>query len=641
MMAIRIGLLVAGAAVLVGVWGACGGDGPEKAAKGQPSPFTGQRSDPAEQIIQAQASLRETPRDIELDAFIEGLDLKASFGERSEEIIEQWRKTRIEAARGLERTHAQVKSPGLAAPSLQYTPDPSFMEGLFGGFFASWLDEFTAKGASEQKQQTRGGTEEGPTTSTTSTLDETMELSANGSRVTAVLHWIYHTKTVDKATGATLLEAAEDRKMTGVIDVCPSGAGLVPASLDSAIKHVAVKSSGTSTTLILTTNSTFSGQVSDQAILVGVDQETKTSITGPFGSATGTLSVAGRRSSATTDGDAGGRGLAVLELGQAGAYMYNAQGSDPYEEAQTLWRHGRCVMVRAYGVETPVRVAEQDIAMHKENAPAGRDEEFEVTLRHRFGGDTLSQPVEAMIATGAGELDPERIDPAPGEVTYTAVQEGETRVRLQSTSKRGIGTLVLRFETKPAMWKGTVTYTYIFSGRADYGGGYGSSSTETIDATVRVAEGEPGSWSGQYTGNGQETRCVYSVNDVGQGSATGNAWLKVTDFDARIYGETFEDRQTEDDATVNVEIQDGAYRIDLSGSIEYEKETTYSYPGGCGPPPGPSHTTTSEGRHSISASGKGRVDPEDPDTFTGSETQETQYGFGRATATLSWNLTRS
>jgi hypothetical protein len=191
------------------------------------------------------------------------------------------------------------------------------------------------------------------------------------------------------------------------------------------------------------------------------------------------------------------------------------------------------------------------------------------------------------------------------------------------------------------MWKGTVTYTYTFSGSADYGGGYGSSNTETIDATARVAEGEPGSWSGQYTGNGQETRCVYSVKDVGQGSATGNAWLKVTDLDALIYGETFEDRQTEDDATVNVEIQDGAYRIELSGSIEYEKETTYSYPGGCGPPPGPSQTTTSEGRHSISASGKGKVDPEDPDTLTGSQTQETDYGFGRATATLSWNLTRS
>lgn|GEM_PF-3488840 len=616
------GFLASGTIVVLGLSGGCGGGGAEESA---------------DEIAEAQASLRETPRDVELDAFIEGLDLKASFGERSEEIIEQWRNTRIEAARGLERARAQTgRGPGLAAPSSQYTPDPSFMQGLFGWFFASWLDELTQKGGSGRKQQTRGGTEEGQTTSTTSTLDETVELSASGSRVTAVLHWVYHTKTVDKATGATLLEAAEDRTMTGVIDVCPSGEGLVPASLDSAIKHVAVKSGGSSTTLILTTNSAFSGHVNDQAILGGVDQETKTSITGPFGTATGALSVARGTWSPTYGGNAGGRGLAVLELGQAGAYMYGADGLDPYEEAQRLWRNGRCVVVQAYGVETPVRVAEQETALHRENVPVGREEEFEVTLRHRFGGDTLSQPVEAMIATGEGELDPERLDPAPGEVTYSTGQEGETRVRLQSTSKRGIGTLVLRFETRPAKWKGTVTYTYTYSASAYDGGGYGSSRTESIDVTARVAEGEPGSWSGQYTGNGQETRCVYSVEDVGQGSAAGNAWLNVSDSDAGIYSESIEGRQTEDDATVGVEISDGAYRIDLYGSIEYEAQTTYSYPGGCGPPPAPSHTTTSEGRWSISASGKGTVDPEDPDTLRGSETQ----GLGGGTVTISWNLTR-
>ena len=625
--------------VLLGLAGACGGDTPENNAGGSTPESAGQPAGPVEEIIQAQASLRATPRDVELDALIDHMDLEASFGDRSQEIIDQWRKTRIEAARSLEHAITRTgRVPGLAAPSPQYTPDPSIMQGLFPYRFATWLDELTAKGGSDQAQQTKGGTEEGPTTRTTTVLDETFQISGNGSRATASLQWVYHTKTVDKATGATLLEADEDRMMSGTIDVCPTTAGLVPASLDSAIEHVAAKNGGAQTKFILKTNSMFSGQVNDQAILGTVDQEIKTSISFPSGIVTGALSVSGGKSSVTFGGDASGTGLAVLELGQASMYMSGADGLDPYDEAQRLWRHGRCVVVQAYGAETPIRVAEQDIAQHLEKTAVGREAKFEVTLRHRFGGGTLNQPVEATLAVGAGELDPARIDAPPGEISYTAVSEGETRARLESTSNRGIGTLVLRFEIKPARWAGTVKYTFTYDESADYGGGYGSSRTETTDVTARFDEGEPGSWSGQYTVYVQETSCGKSRKTEGEGSAAGNAWLSVSDSDAGIYGESLEGRQTEDDATVGVEIGDGAYRISLQGSVKYEEQTTYSFPGDCGQPGTESHSSTSGGRRSISASANGKVDPKNPDTLSGSDIQQVPSG---GTVTISWALTRS
>ncbi len=529
---------------------------PAGSAEGSPTASPGQPAGSASEIAEAQASLRKTPRDVELDALIESIDLRASFGERSEEIIDQWRKTRIEAARGLERASAQTgRVPGLAAPSPQYTPDPSLMQGQFVYVFATWLDKLTdkgsswldglnARGGSGEAQQTRGGTEEGPTTKTTTVLDETFRVSASGSRPTMFMRWVYHTKTVDKATGATVLEADEDRTMTGAIDVCPTEAGLVPASLDSVIEHVAAKNGGAQTNLIFKTNSTFSGHVSDQAKLDNVDQEIKTSVSFPSGIVTGALSSSGGKSSATFGGTASGQGLAVLELGQA-SLMAGADGLDPYEEAENLWRHGRCVVVQAYGVETPVRVAEQEMAAHREEAAVGQEAKFDVTLRHRFGGGTLNQPVEATLATGAGELDPTRVDAPPGKISYTAVSQGEARARLQSTSNRGIGTLVLVFETKPAKWTGTITsVTTSQTSHSTQGEGGASSSlrTETSKFEFQITEPEEDTQdsAGTYRSNGsssynmQSNSTSYNTRNCGgegirrlttttKGSASGSA----------------------------------------------------------------------------------------------------------------------
>jgi hypothetical protein len=122
-----------------------------------------------------------------------------------------------------------------------------------------------------------------------------------------------------------------------------------------------------------------------------------------------------------------------------------------YQSAQKLWRNGRCVMVTApgYNAETPIEVASQQKSQHDEEVDVSSETKFAVNLKHRFAGGALSQPVTAALTNGAKTLEPGRLGSVPAALTYKAPDEEDKQAtaELKSTSKRGIGTLVLSFHT--------------------------------------------------------------------------------------------------------------------------------------------------------------------------------------------------
>jgi hypothetical protein len=81
-----------------------------------------------------------------------------------------------------------------------------------------------------------------------------------------------------------------------------------------------------------------------------------------------------------------------------------------------------------------------------------------VNLKHRFDGGSLSQPVSAALTGGGKKLEPSRLESVPSQLTYTAPdeQDKQASAKLQTTSKRGIGSLVLDFHTGGAL---TLTIT--------------------------------------------------------------------------------------------------------------------------------------------------------------------------------------
>ncbi len=461
-------------------------------------PTAAPSADGIDGITRAEASLRATPRDVEFEAFIANVGLQTAFGARADEILDQLRKTRAAAALGLGRSSARGR-PGLAAPVLVTGPEAVLvgMPGAFTVLFGALLDRLTAEGrGGQQPRKTSSSTEEGPTSRTTTVLNQTVDATVNGSRVQIVMHWTYQTATTDKASGATLVDTTDDRTIVGVIDVCPSAAGLVPGSLDSHMQSVAAVQSGSNTTRTTTTSSTFSGQVDDRAALGQVVQVGQTSSTwsgggaGSSGSLTGTLSGAGAM---TFDGDRSGTGAAFLGVVQAALVMYGPGGV--YGEAEKLWRNGRCVMVTApdYSVETPLKVSEQEKQQHDEEVDVDSETKFSVSLKHRFGGGALSFPINAELTSGDKKLEPSKLS-GSGSLAYKAPAEPEKNAiaQLKSTSKRGIGTLVVGFHTVgkhlKLSIKGTLRqpfgpFTYVANisiGPADF---------QKVDATAREATG--------------------------------------------------------------------------------------------------------------------------------------------------------
>ena len=338
----------------------------------------------------------------------------------------------------------------------------------FAKTLAKSLDELTRQAGTKQSvPEPYSRSEEGPTASTTTRLNVSNVMSSAGSRVTLTMFWTYHMASRDKTSGAMLVEITEERTMVGAIDVCPDLSGSVLASLNVRGTAVALVG-GATTTQSLTTRSDFVGTVDDQAALRVVSQVLKDETS--WESASGNGRYSGSMSGAYASGEKGFVGrfeerslsFTLDASGDSGAETA-AQKSllssfvldgfafdDAYPAAERLWRNGRCVVVTAadYDAQTPIDVDEQEQSQHEERVDVDSETKFEAGLKHRFSG-ALSQPVAATLTNGAKSISPGRLDAGSGALTYKAPTEPEkdATVQLKSTSRRGIGTLVLSYRT--------------------------------------------------------------------------------------------------------------------------------------------------------------------------------------------------
>jgi hypothetical protein len=353
----------------------------------------------------------------------------------------------------------------------------SLMNGYLAWILTEALDRFTQGqgGGGQTPPSTKTATEEGATARTTTSLTSAADLSATGSRVQLTLHWTWTMKTVDKASGATLVEMVDDRTLKGAVDVCPSAAGIMAASLSADQQFGSTGTGGARSRRDVRTNA-FSGHVDDQAMLRSVTQELKDE--------SSWQSSSGDRGSFNVGGSQGWQGDSFNSTSGNAQLSYGLNGDakdgdvvnqlllhngldhlsiqDAIQEAQRLWRNGRCVMVTApdYSAETPISVADQEKMQHDETVDKGSTTRFGANLRHRFGGG-LNQPVTAKLTSGAKKLEPGQVGAVPAKLSYTAPDEADKKatVQLKSVSKRGIGTLVVGFNTGAARLKLTIKGT--------------------------------------------------------------------------------------------------------------------------------------------------------------------------------------
>lgn len=404
--------------------------------------------------------------DTEFESLIARADLRKTFGSRADEILDQIRSTRVAVATAL-RPKSSSQGGRRQASVFAGFADYAFMAVAFQIAFRDLLDPLTKSGTPrETRPSPESTTAEGPSTRTTTSLNTSSQSSATGSRVTLSMHWTYKTTTVDRATGATLFELNDDRTMVGAIDVCPDASGTAKASLDVHVQGTATKG-GISLTQTTTTSNQFSGRVDDQAFLRGVvqdfsDRSSWTTESGAGGfNATASFTwgagesgvnygssaiTPGAPNSLETTGDADAARSGLISTVGSDALALDAA----WKEAQRLWRNGRCVVVAApdYDAETPIEIADQEKTRHTEEVAPGSETKFTAQLRHRFGGG-LSQPIDAALIEGDRKLQPAQLSALPGSLSYTASDELDkhARARLRSMSKRGIGTLVLAFDT--------------------------------------------------------------------------------------------------------------------------------------------------------------------------------------------------
>lgn len=348
----------------------------------------------------------------------------------------------------------------------------------FAEYFKAVLDPWTTSGYGG-RTETIGPTTSPPVTedngtqTVSNTVSETWTITGAGSTVKFTLAGEVDQTVTDDKSHAVLVQLSDARTYSGQINVCPDGAGAAPATVTT---HVRVKSLTKTASEDMTLSTT--GHVSDQAALTSLDSS-YTNIsswdTGGFTlkfnsiseQATGNgfspvnidLSAASFNTAGTaTDADASAvGGEAALNLSQI---------EPAFLEAQRLWRNGRCVMVTVpqYDAETPEPTSQQHDVQHKEDVDKGSETNFQVTLKHRFGG-TPTAPIDATLA-GDKKIDPDHAPGAPTSFTYTAGdhEDDKADLTLVSTSKRGIGTLVIEFRVKPKKlalaMDGTVTFGY-------------------------------------------------------------------------------------------------------------------------------------------------------------------------------------
>jgi len=429
----------------------------------QPKGPTGALGD----VLSSAATLASssTVTDARFQSFLDAMDLRTEFGARAAEIAAAISNTRATATKAKKAAAQGGRLASRAAVFGELTV------GYLAEKLASALDPLTkASGSATATPQHGTETEDGATTSTTTSLDVTETLSSAGDRVQIALTWSYRTTVTDKKDGAVLLTFNDDRTAAGAIKVCPDEQGQVFGTMD-----VTTKFNGSSTKTkhdqATKSSSVFTGHVDDNAALVSVsqtlqDKEMWESSSGKQSSdSTMTVGynadssggfVAGR-DSGTMQGnmnvsDTGDAQLAARAAQAIGwAITLDAQSLErSFQEAQRLWRNGRCVVVTVpdYSAETPIEVVDQNKIQHDEPVQPSEEKKFKADLKHRFQG-IVKAKINATLS-GDKKLEPNLIETPPGQLTYTAPdeQKKEATVTLKSTSRRGIGTLVIKFHTE-------------------------------------------------------------------------------------------------------------------------------------------------------------------------------------------------
>ena len=329
--------------------------------------------------------------------------------------------------------------------------------------------------------------------SATTQMTTTYTGTVQGSTVRLEIKRDAHTVVTDVASGASVLDATTHYTVDGQINVCPSAAGIVDASVHNAIDWDLKTTAGAGgrvgshATAKLTSASVFRGQVDDAATLGAVSQDyshdaewrrTASAEGGPEASREGAYGInesgikvgvpasheystsLGDHSDATgtahMSGDATQADVNTTALSAAEDYTTI---DESYVAAQRLWRHGRCVMVTVpeYDAETALDPSSEGFVAHTEEVDKGSTTTFDANLKHRFGG-TVAASIGAELVSGKESLEPGSLPQPPGTLTYEAPDEDgkDAQVRLESTSKQGIGILVLAFHTGAKKLKVTI-----------------------------------------------------------------------------------------------------------------------------------------------------------------------------------------
>ena len=402
--------------------------------------------------------------DARFDSFLADIDLAKTFGARAAEIGDQIKEARASATKS--------KSSSGPAGSRLASLGAVFGESLtieFAKTLADSLDEFTKVSTSRDfpPKAPTPHVSDGATSVTTSSISQTETLSSTGPQVKLTLNWSYRETTKDKSNGAILVDIAEDRTMVGSINICPDPQGAVGGFVDVKDQFKGL-ANGQTTTLTATTGSVFTGYVDDSAALQNVYQtlQDKQSWESASGSGSYEATFAASSQADASGSTSGGIDIssasgafsasdaaAAVRSAKAAAWSFVLNGhslAESYQSAQKLWRNGRCVVITApdYSAKTPLNISDQDKAQNDKAVDPSSETKFSVGLEGRFGG-LISASTNATLMSGTKTIAPNKLDGGSGSLTYKAPDEDGKKATLQlkSTSKRGIGTLVLDFHT--------------------------------------------------------------------------------------------------------------------------------------------------------------------------------------------------
>jgi hypothetical protein len=381
---------------------------------------------------------------------------------------------------------------------------------------------------------------DGGASATTDMRTET-DVTYNGSDVRAVVDRDVHDVVTDSKSGYTLLDHHIHFLVYAELDACPSAKGDVKAS--SGHHYTAEANTfpasggavGSHSTSTITSDSTFQGQVDDQANLTNVAQDAKVDGTfhrtasaadGPESSHEGTFTTSvgnindgvpvahddwaikgnidwshnngihtDKTGDATTNQVGDAAGSAAIDWGLI---------DGPFLEAQNLWRDTRCVIVTVPTWIPLSAYANNARPTHTEEVGKSTSTEFEVANGHRF-----DQKVTALIKAtldGKESLDPREVPKPPGTLTYVAPDEDgpTTIVDLISTSRQGIGRQRILFHISDEKLKVSIKGSMTTSG-------FGVSYTTTVSVSGLELTKQS---DGTFLGSGPVTTKIRLNGDI-------------------------------------------------------------------------------------------------------------------------------